>query len=48
MRSGAAFLLAVLLAVFLAAGQCGSHTDDDDKGDADRASSSSSDGSGNG
>jgi len=44
MRSGAAFLLAVLLAVFLAAGQCGSHKDDDDKGDADRASSSSSDG----
>jgi hypothetical protein len=44
MRSGAAFLLAVLLAVFLAAGQCGSHTDDDDKGDADRTSSSSSDG----
>ena len=44
MRSGAAFLLAVLLAVFLAAGQCGSRTDDDDKGDADRASSSSSDG----
>jgi hypothetical protein len=44
MRSGAAFLLAVLLAVFLAVGQFGSHTDDDDKGDADRASSSSSDG----
>jgi hypothetical protein len=44
MRSGAAFLLAVLLAVFLAAGQCGSHTDDDDKGDADRTSNSSSDG----
>jgi hypothetical protein len=44
MRSGAAFLLAVLLAVFLAAGQCGSHTDDDDKGDADLTSSSSSDG----
>jgi hypothetical protein len=44
MRSGAAFLLAVLLAVFLAARQWGSHTDDDDKGDADRTSSSSSDG----
>jgi hypothetical protein len=43
MRSGAAFLLAVLLAVFLAAGQCGSDKDDHDKGDADRASSSSSD-----
>ena len=44
MRSGAAFLLAILLAVFLAAGQCGSGSKDDDKGDSDRASSSSSDG----
>ena len=42
MKGGAAFLLAVLLGVFLAAGQCGSGSADE-KGDDSHASSSSSD-----
>ena len=42
MKGGAAFLLAVLLGVFLAAGQCGSGSADEN-GDDSHASSSSSD-----
>lgn len=43
MRSGAAFLLAVLLGIFLAAGQCGSSSADDHDDDSHSSSSASDD-----